>query len=582
MKTPCNPPNKSLSLISIILFVLCSTVSQISHARCISGNCISGRGTYKYPSGNEYSGSFHNGRRHGQGIFTWVDGYRYIGEYQNGNMHGVGMFVFPNGEKYEGEYENNMRNGYGVYTWLSGASYSGQYKNGKKNGVGKFTFANGVVLNGVWKDDQLTESGFSNNIPPDSAKEFSLTINTVPPNANINFIDSQLVYSPGIKLKPGRYQVEVSHKNYKTTYEVIDILDQDVKVPVFLQVNEIDNPPLKSESVVTLEKPLPPTSVNRAIRVDAQHLDFQKLLSDDSVTSSQSAEERRQFTEQRINTSIRESNSSQNISMVEQVKQEIDLIKSSFDSSQSLLSLEEIPIQNATPTKKTALVIGNSNYPVLGQLKNPENDARDMGDTLRAAGFNVILKLNASQEDIEDGIVEFGKRIKEDGGIGLFYYAGHGVQLQGFNYLVPIASRIKTQKDIRYKAVNVNLVIEEIIAAKNEINIIIVDACRNNPLPKGRGRDKIIGLARTEVPEGTLIAYATSPGSVAKDGEGRNGVYTKHLLQNMKAPNVPIETMFKRIMQGVMMETDRQQIPWMTSSLTKNFYFTQGYLASSN
>ena len=147
--------------------------------------------------------------------------------------------------------------------------------------------------------------------------------------------------------------------------------------------------------------------------------------------------------------------------------------------------------------------------------------------------------------------------------------------MRGSNYLVPVESGIKKAKDIRYKAVDLNMLIDEMVYAENGKNVIILDACRNNPLPQEeRRRDSSTGLARTDAPPGTLIAYATSPGSIAFDGDGRNGIYTKYLLENMFTPGIPIEMVFKKVLQGVASDTNRKQIPWMSSSLEIDFYFT--------
>ncbi|QTA82515.1 Caspase domain-containing protein [Desulfonema limicola] len=241
------------------------------------------------------------------------------------------------------------------------------------------------------------------------------------------------------------------------------------------------------------------------------------------------------------------------------------------------------PPQNLTETvklvseikkqRRTAIVIGNANYK-KAPLKNPLNDAQDIAKILKETGFSVILKLDVSQEQMEDSIREFGRQLIQ-GGIGLFYYAGHGVQVDGKNYLIPIGAdiAIKNQKDVRYKAVDLNQILDEMNYAGNGFNIAILDACRDNPLPRSFRSTASAGLARVDGPKGTLITFATSPGSVAIDGEGRNGIFTKHLLENMKIPGLPIEQIFKRVLQGVDQESNGEQTPWMSSSFTGDFYF---------
>lgn len=220
--------------------------------------------------------------------------------------------------------------------------------------------------------------------------------------------------------------------------------------------------------------------------------------------------------------------------------------------------------------RRTALVIGNSKYE-FSPLSNPANDARDMAGLLKKLGFVVTLKINANQEQMEGAINNFGKKLSA-GGVGLFYYAGHGVQMNGQNYLIPVGSKIKRQKDVRYKAVNVGQVLDEMGYAGNGFNIAILDACRDNPLPKSF-RSSARGLTRVNSPEGTLIAFSTSPGSTAADGEGRNGLYTKYLLKFMKTPGISVEEVLKRVSRSVKNETHKKQSPWMESSFSGDFYF---------
>ncbi len=220
-----------------------------------------------------------------------------------------------------------------------------------------------------------------------------------------------------------------------------------------------------------------------------------------------------------------------------------------------------------------ALVIGNSAYGSK-PLKNPANDARDVGKALQRLGFDVQLKTDVGLRAMEDAIRDFGVKLKR-GGVGIFYYAGHGIQVQGANYLVPIGASLATESDARYECVDAGRVLGKMEDAGNELNIVILDACRNNPFARSfRSADQ--GLARMDAPTGSLVAYATAPNSVASDGHGQNGLYTKHLLENINTPGVPIEEVFKRVRIGVMNETGKKQVPWESSSLAGYFYLAGG------
>jgi uncharacterized caspase-like protein len=214
---------------------------------------------------------------------------------------------------------------------------------------------------------------------------------------------------------------------------------------------------------------------------------------------------------------------------------------------------------------RIALVIGNSTYREV-PLRNPVNDVRAMAKTLRELGFTVLAHENANKRTMETAIIEFGRRLV-DGGVGFFYYAGHGLQVRGHNYLVPIDAEIDSEAITRVAAVDVDLLLEQMAEAKNRVNIVILDACRNNPFER-RLRGASRGLAAVDAARGTLVAYATAPGSVAADGDGANGLYTEELLQALRVPGLKVEEVFKRVRIGVAERSRGAQTPWESSSLT--------------
>ena len=218
--------------------------------------------------------------------------------------------------------------------------------------------------------------------------------------------------------------------------------------------------------------------------------------------------------------------------------------------------------------KRVALVIGNSAYKEA-PLKNPVNDARDVASALRKLGFEVIEKTNVSQKEMNRAIVQFGEKLTTDT-VALFYYAGHGIQVKGKNYLIPVDAQIQSEASIRSEAVDVDGVLDQLTVSS--LNIVILDACRNNPFER-RFRSLGGGLAQMDAPKGSLIAYATAPGKTAADGDSRNGLYTQELLKHIQTPALPLETVFKRVRVGVMTASGEAQMPWETSSLTGEFFF---------
>lgn len=232
---------------------------------------------------------------------------------------------------------------------------------------------------------------------------------------------------------------------------------------------------------------------------------------------------------------------------------------------------------DSKPQKRTALVIGNADYTVARKLANSSNDATDMANSLRGLGFDVVSGVNLNLKQMNDKVREFGDKLKANGGVGLFYYAGHGIQVSGRNYLIPVDAAIPREDEVDFNALNLDLILRKMGTANNGLNIVILDACRNNPFARSWSRgDDEGGLAQISAPTGTFIAYATSPDKTASDGTGRNGLYTAELLKVMKQPNMKIEETFKEVRKAVSKSSGGKQIPWDSSSLSGDFYFMQG------
>ncbi|MCH8886841.1 MAG: caspase family protein [SAR324 cluster bacterium] len=220
--------------------------------------------------------------------------------------------------------------------------------------------------------------------------------------------------------------------------------------------------------------------------------------------------------------------------------------------------------------RRVALVIGNANYK-SAPLRNPVNDARSMAATLREVGFEVISVENGTRRKMILAIRDFGNALKR-GGVGLFYYSGHGIELRGRNYMIPVGAEVETEDEVEFEGVDAGRVLRAMERANNEMNIVILDACRNNPFQRSFTA-ATQGLARMDAPQGTFISYATAPGKVASDGSGQNGLYTEQLVKHMKTPGIGIEEMFKRVRADVFRKSNRKQVPWTSSSLVEKFTF---------
>jgi hypothetical protein len=224
-----------------------------------------------------------------------------------------------------------------------------------------------------------------------------------------------------------------------------------------------------------------------------------------------------------------------------------------------------------TGQKRYALVVGNSDYKA-SPLKNPVNDAKDMASKLEEYGFEVKKLFDASLREMETEITQFGKKLYGENTVGLFYYAGHGLQIDGQNYLVPVDANIETEADVKYESVNAGRILSQMELAENGLNMVILDACRNNPYTRS-WRSSARGLAKMEAPAGSLMLYATSPGKVAADGEGRNGLFTEKLMANIDKKGLKIEDVFKQTAIAVSQFSNKKQIPYIEGVILGDFYF---------
>lgn len=239
----------------------------------------------------------------------------------------------------------------------------------------------------------------------------------------------------------------------------------------------------------------------------------------------------------------------------------------------SALSLQ-LPAQTGTE-KRLALVIGNADYQNANKLLNPVNDARAMKKALAGLGFEVMQYENLTQRDMKQVIDEFGRKL-ESYQVGLFYFAGHGIQANGNNYLIPVETNLTNEQQIEYDCVRADRVLGLMEYARSKINIVILDACRNNPFKRSWSRSaQGEGLAFMNAPSGSLIAYATAPGKTASDGSGSNGLYTEALLQNLSSPDLTILQVFQNVRKTVVNNSGQQQIPWESTSLIGDFYFNK-------
>ena len=232
------------------------------------------------------------------------------------------------------------------------------------------------------------------------------------------------------------------------------------------------------------------------------------------------------------------------------------------------------PDNNAS--KKIALVIGNADYNSVGKLKNTINDAKAVAAELEKVGFEVILGLNLTHKEMITSIYNFIEKLKKASpGVGLFYFGGHGIQSKGENYLIPTNACIEKEQDIEMETYNLARIIGEMEYANENLNLIILDACRNNKLQQLENGTKNKGLAIILPPMYTYIIYAAKPGFVSEDGDMDYGIYATAMIKYLSIPNQSFVDFLKKVRKSIYEETNKAQIPWDTGAISFEFYFNK-------
>ena len=471
------------------------------------------------PNGDTYEGAWKSGRFHGIGIFNYnamgsAKGNKYIGNHENGLRHGKGKYIFSNGTMYEGDYKNGMVTGFGVYLYANGQIYEGEFLNEQYHGKGKLTFKNGDIFKGDYVDGRPHGKGTYSHV--DGSKYVGDYKNGAV-NGNGTY-----TYPNGTNYT-GEFLNGKWHGQGKFTYA-----DGGYYKGAFSHGN------LHGFGTTFY----PDGAIHEGEYLNGKRHGSGKLTTPDGAVGIYV-----------WNNGVREDRN-------------VVASKGTEDFNQH----------------RVALVVGNGSYQSsMGPLKNPPNDAKLVSQTLRELGFEVIELIDANQKQMKKAAREFSSRLSnnaEKNAVGVFYYAGHGIQVNGNNYLIPLEAEITSEGDVDIEAVSANSILMAMESARANYNFIILDACRNNPIPRS-SRSSTRGLARMTTSMGSLIAYSTSPGSVALDGDGSNSPYTLALVEALKE-KLPVERMFREVRTKVIRATNKKQTPWESSSLIgEDFYFSK-------
>jgi hypothetical protein len=519
---------------------------------CISGDCNAGFGVYRWKDGRKYIGKFKNGKPHGKGKDFATDGSIYEGTFVNGQKRGYGIVTKKGQKVKEGFWESNVykgatfskagcasgdcNNGYGTLYLKTGDRYKGQFKNGQFYGYGTLDFVKGAKYIGEFKNGKFDGEGTL------KIKDKGQYIGDF---AFGEFNGLGTYYYPDGREKSGKWK----NGSFAGTAQT------GVTAPVLTW----NNPSSSSLTVSSIDYRIRLCISSKEKPQDIQVYVNDKLKIKNAVTGLKRGGGCDYQFERILNLNPGEN----------RVKV---LVKNGAGETSSGVRTVIYDSESTKKNKRYALVIGNSAYE-MGPLRNPTNDAKAMAAELKQMGFDVSMHLNQGQEGMIKAIREFGDKLASNKGIALFFYAGHGLQVGGENYIVPVDAHISNLNEIETEAVNLSRLTGEMAYAKNDMNIIILDACRNNPFEGSDSGGK--GLASAAAPSGTLIAFATAPGSVAADGTGKNGLYTQELLKAIDTPGNVLEDVFKEVRRNVYKLSNKLQTPWENSSLFDDFYFKQ-------
>jgi hypothetical protein len=505
-------------------------------------------GTFE-SKGDRYVGEFKKNEFHGQGAYTWANGNKYVGEWKKNVKNGQGAYTWANGNKYVGEFKDNKANGRGTYFMLAndefkGDVYVGEFKDDNFHGMGTYSHADGDKYVGEYKDGQRNGQGTFYSLSNDQFKgdvyvgEFK--------EGNFHGLGTYIHFNGN------RYFGE--HKDGERTGQGIFSFTSGLR-----EIGEFRDGKLNGRAV--------------RLKIDGS-IEDSGLFKDDELVESFEIDTLsftripRQYLTTEKNLDI---DTNPVVSKIdENSSAEIQQENESVSSDQVENSEANNQRTSADNRRRFALVIGNSNYSNLPKLQNSINDARLITQSLRSAGFQVSTYENLDMGDMQNAIRAFGDRLSKTD-VGLFYYAGHAVQVKGKNYLIPVKENIKKSFEVQSRAIDVNDVLATLENIKNDLNIVVLDACRSSFPGEARGTNQ--GLASIEAAKGTFIAFATAPGKEALDGDGTNSPYSKHLARLIGKKGLPLEQVFKEVRKAVVAETRGSQVPWENSSLMGDFYF---------
>jgi len=588
-----------------------------------------GQGTVTLANGNKYVGDFKDGKPSGQGMYTFANGDKYVGDFKDGKPNGQGTNTFANGNKYVGDFKDGKPNGQVTATFVSGNKYVGDFKDGKRNGQGTLTSANGNKYVGDFKDDKPNGQGIEYRadgtiirsgqyVDGKLAQSFWIDTNRFPFNAPTQTAQSSRAETDRVaaEAQAARLQeLEQRLATKATEGEAAKHRQQELQAQLASSKEregiESSLPACQGSDVSRWTncfgrytciggKCNSPTtdiwargtaskyvgefkdgdfngqgiqySANGTIvrsgrwaydklvqsfAIDTNRFPFnattqtaQSSRAEADRVAAEAQAARQQELEQRLAVQALEA---------EAAKRRQQELEAQLAAAQSTALPTAVRIRNAH-----ALVIGNAAYPGSNRLDNTINDANAISQKLRSMGFTVTTVKDTNRQQLVQAMSQF-KRTAANAELSLFFYAGHGVQIFGTNYILPTDVDQNDVAQATIQGVSLNSVVENFLPGKTKL--VFLDACRDNPLQRSGDRSVSKGLAPISVAQGTLISYATKDGQTASDGAGaKNSPFTQALLQHLDDP-ADIAVVLRKVREKVMQATGGKQQPWEYGSL---------------
>ncbi len=538
---------------------------------CLNGDCDEGYGMKYYTGNDRYFGYFRNGKRDGYGAYYWDDGTRWVGQFNQNLLTGYGSYFFITGEKYVGYFIDSKRNGWGInYDPTSGVKKIGFWEDNNlvtpkstlmkeataagcisgdcKNGFGKYVYNNGYY-----------EGNFKNGYRNGTGKYFYDIGDFYQGTFKDNKFNGKGIY-------------------YYTNGERYDGEWKDQRHHGKGQMFHFDGLPEEGywNEGKFAGKNTPPPSYDAWVKNNYGETNTNSVANNNNTKPTNNPVTTPNNTKPNNNNPTQTNNTKPNNQTNNSNTKPNNNSNTKPNNNTVIVSGNNTSGLNTTNyKKKLALIIGNQSYKFTTPLKNPRNDARSMVQVLKDCGFEVIEVIDGTGPQMKAAIREFGgKVIGYD--VALFYYSGHGMQVDEKNYLIPIDFNLKSKADVKEDCPNVSWVLSRMEVAGTKLNIVILDACRNNPFDRGSfgENDQDDGLASITPPDNTVISFATDPGSVASDGvAGSNGLYTGSLIKYISSPNMQIENVFKLTGRDVKEKSSGKQKPWLNTNFYDIFYF---------